>query len=60
MKIDEEFRIDKLLHQKTYLSEGKLIEWEGKTDEVYSTISSTEEYKPTFSELCHIWMKRLP
>ncbi|MGA9590567.1 MAG: NADP-dependent glyceraldehyde-3-phosphate dehydrogenase [Salegentibacter sp.] len=47
MKIDEEFRIDKLLHQKTYLSEGKLIEWEGKTDEVYSTISSTEEYQPT-------------
>lgn len=47
MTINDEFRIDKLLHQKTFLSEGKLIPWEGKTDEVYSTISSTEDYKPT-------------
>lgn len=47
MKIDQEFKIEKLLNQETYLSEGKLIPWKGKTDEVYSTISSTEDYKPT-------------
>ncbi len=47
MSIPAEFQINELLHQQTYLSNGELIEWEGKTDEVYSTISSTEEYQPT-------------
>jgi len=42
-----EFQIKKLLHQQTYLSNGELILWKGKVDEVYSTISSTDEYKPT-------------
>ncbi len=47
MKIPQEFQIKELLHQETYLDNGKLIKWKGKNDEVYSTISSTEDYKPT-------------
>lgn len=39
---------NKVLHQKTYLTNGKLIEWDGSTEDVYSSISSTEEYKPTY------------
>ncbi|NEV93153.1 NADP-dependent glyceraldehyde-3-phosphate dehydrogenase [Psychroflexus sp. YR1-1] len=39
--------IDSLLHQKEYLDNGRLVPWEGKMDEVHSTISSTKEYKPT-------------
>ena len=46
-EIPEQFRITSLSHQKHYLIGGELIEWTGKTTEVYSTISSTEEYKPT-------------
>jgi glyceraldehyde-3-phosphate dehydrogenase (NADP+) len=41
------FKIKELLHQKTYLVNGKLVPWKGKTDNVYSTISSTKAYKPT-------------
>lgn len=47
MNIPAEFQIKELLHQETYLSNGELIKWNGKTDEVFSTISSSEEYKPT-------------
>lgn len=47
MSIPNEFKITEQLHQKTYLSNGELIPWKGKTDEVYSTISSTDDYKPT-------------
>jgi glyceraldehyde-3-phosphate dehydrogenase (NADP+) len=36
-----------LLHQETYLLDGELKKWTGPTSEVYSTISSTDEYKPT-------------
>ena len=39
--------INSLFHQKSYLDNGKLTEWKGQMDEVYSTISSTEKYKPT-------------
>ncbi|MFD0932889.1 NADP-dependent glyceraldehyde-3-phosphate dehydrogenase [Psychroflexus salinarum] len=39
--------IDSLLHQKTYLNNGELVSWDGKMDDVYSTISTEEEYKPT-------------
>ncbi|MGK0253959.1 MAG: glyceraldehyde-3-phosphate dehydrogenase (NADP+) [Mariniflexile sp.] len=46
-EIPEVYKITTLLHQKTYLSDGKLKEWKGETAEVYSTISSTENYKPT-------------
>ncbi|WP_142785253.1 NADP-dependent glyceraldehyde-3-phosphate dehydrogenase [Changchengzhania lutea] len=46
-KIPQQFQIETLLHQKNYLVSGELRDWEGKTTEVYSTISSTENYKPT-------------
>lgn len=45
--IPEEFKIKTLLHQDTYLVDGELKKWTGKTTEVYSTISSTAEYAPT-------------
>ncbi|MGK0494422.1 MAG: glyceraldehyde-3-phosphate dehydrogenase (NADP+) [Maribacter sp.] len=47
MKIPEEFQIQEALHQKHYLVNGELKEWKGETTEVFSTISSTEDYKPT-------------
>ncbi|WOD42207.1 NADP-dependent glyceraldehyde-3-phosphate dehydrogenase [Hwangdonia lutea] len=46
-EIPETYKIKSLLHQKTYLVDGELKQWEGDTAEVYSTISSTENYKPT-------------
>ena len=46
-KIPQEFQIDKILIQDTYLVDGELKKWEGTTTEVYSTISSTENYAPT-------------
>ena len=46
-EIPNEFAIDTLLHQNTYLVEGKLKEWKGKTANVFSTISSTKQYQPT-------------
>ena len=45
--IPEKFRITQLIHQKNYLLNGEIREWDGSTSEVYSTISSTEEYAPT-------------
>ena len=45
--ITDQLKINDLLHQKSYLSDGKLIEWNGKTDEVFSTISSSENYQKT-------------
>jgi glyceraldehyde-3-phosphate dehydrogenase (NADP+) len=45
--IPTEFQITKLLHQDTYLVNGKLKKWIGETSEVYSTISSTDNYAPT-------------
>ena len=47
MGIPEKYKITTLTHQSTYLVHGELKTWEGDTAEVYSTISSTEEYKPT-------------
>ena len=47
MNIPNEYKITTLKHQKTYLVNGELKTWTGDTAEVYSTISSTEEYKPT-------------
>jgi len=46
-EIPEAYKITSLLHQKTYLVSGELKEWKGDVAEIYSTISSTEEYKPT-------------
>ena len=47
LEIPEYYKITNLLHQKTYLVDGKLKTWAGETAEVYSTISSTNDYKPT-------------
>lgn len=45
--IPSEFSIKEVIHQKTYLVNGELKTWNGKTSEVYSTISSTDKYEPT-------------
>jgi glyceraldehyde-3-phosphate dehydrogenase (NADP+) len=45
--IPQEFQINSLLIQDTYLVDGELKKWTGETTTVYSTISSTEDYEPT-------------
>ncbi|MDL5511750.1 NADP-dependent glyceraldehyde-3-phosphate dehydrogenase [Arenibacter sp. M-2] len=45
--IPSEYKINEANHQRTYLINGELKAWDGKTSEVYSTISSTEKYAPT-------------
>ena len=45
--IPEEFKISNPLVQNTYLVNGELREWKGPTTEVFSTISSTDNYVPT-------------
>jgi glyceraldehyde-3-phosphate dehydrogenase (NADP+) len=45
--IPSEYTINEAIHQRTYLINGELRPWKGKTTEVYSTISSTEKYAPT-------------
>lgn len=45
--IPAEFQINEQIHQKQFLLNGELKTWEGNTTEVFSTISSSEEYKPT-------------
>ena len=45
--IPQEFQINSLLEQDTYLVNGELKKWTGETTPVYSTISSTEKYAPT-------------
>ncbi len=45
--IPQEFQINSILIQDTYLVAGELKKWTGETTSVYSTISSTEDYKPT-------------
>ncbi|NNC51051.1 MAG: NADP-dependent glyceraldehyde-3-phosphate dehydrogenase [Flaviramulus sp.] len=46
-EIPNQYKITSLLHQKSYLVSGELKAWKGDTSEVYSTISSTDNYKPT-------------
>ncbi|QNK76434.1 NADP-dependent glyceraldehyde-3-phosphate dehydrogenase [Winogradskyella sp. PAMC22761] len=46
-EIPEPYKINNLVQQNTYLVGGKLLPWTGETSEVYSTISSTSNYKPT-------------
>ena len=46
-EIPEPYKIKQLTHQNTYLVDGQLKPWIKETSEVYSTISSTEDYKPT-------------
>jgi len=45
--IPSAYQITNPIHQKTYLVDGVLKQWEGSNTDVYSTISSTKEYKPT-------------
>mgnify|MGYP001823358164 FL=1 len=45
--IPESFTLKTPINQRQYLVGGELIEWTGKTSEVFSTISATPEYKPT-------------
>ena len=47
MIIPEQYQIKEIITQNTYLVGGVLKSWSGETSEVYSTISSTENYKPT-------------
>ncbi|HEX8270600.1 MAG TPA: NADP-dependent glyceraldehyde-3-phosphate dehydrogenase [Flavobacterium sp.] len=46
-EIPEKYKITSLIHQDTWIVEGELKKWTGKTTEVYSTISSTDQYMPT-------------
>ena len=46
-EIPNEFKITSLVNQDTYLVSGELKTWTGNTAKVYSTISSTKDYKPT-------------
>ena len=46
-EIPNEYKITSPVNQNTYLVGGELKEWKGANATVYSTISSTEEYKPT-------------
>ena len=45
--IPPQFQISELLYQDTYLVNGVLKKWKGTFTDVYSTISSSDEYKPT-------------
>src|SRR5215469_3318677 len=45
--IPEEYQINNLINQDTYLVDGELKQWTGQTTPVFSTISSTEKYTPT-------------
>ena len=47
MAIPSKYSITETLEQTAYLVNGELREWKGKTSQVYSTISSTDKYKPT-------------
>ena len=47
MENSEKYKINKTIDQNTYLVDGQLKSWSGETAEVYSTISSTDEYAPT-------------
>jgi glyceraldehyde-3-phosphate dehydrogenase (NADP+) len=47
MNIPDQYQIKKTISQNTYLVDGELKTWNGETADVYSTISSTDTYKPT-------------
>jgi len=47
MKIPQAYQIKDTINQDTYLVGGVLKTWRGDTSKVFSTISSTEDYKPT-------------
>ncbi|MGA9238942.1 aldehyde dehydrogenase family protein, partial [Robiginitalea sp.] len=45
--IPDKFTLKAPVDQRQYLIGGELMQWAGKTSEVFSTISATPEYKPT-------------
>lgn len=45
--IPEKFTLKAPIDQRHYLIGGELLQWTGKTSEVFSTISATPDYKPT-------------
>jgi len=45
--IPKQFQIGEPIHHALYLVNGKLERWEGKTTEVFSSISTSETYAPT-------------
>jgi glyceraldehyde-3-phosphate dehydrogenase (NADP+) len=47
MKIPEKYQITEKLVQSSYLINGELITWKGEHSDVFSSISSTADYKPT-------------
>lgn len=47
-EIPENYKITSVFNQDTFLVSGELKKWSGDTEKVYSTISSTPDYKPTF------------
>jgi glyceraldehyde-3-phosphate dehydrogenase (NADP+) len=57
MQIPEEFKINDLLNQDTYLLNGR-VKSGGTNSPVFSTISSTEEYLPTILGSIPLWEKR--
>ncbi len=48
VNLPDQFQITEEIHQKQYLINGELKTWSGNTAEIYSSISSTDTYKPTF------------
>lgn len=46
-KIPAAFSITETIHQNHYLVDGELKPWNGGSTDVFSTISSTDTYKPT-------------
>ena len=46
--IPEQYQISSPTIQDTYLINGELKQWSGATTPIFSTISSTEKYEPTF------------
>lgn len=46
-EIPQKYKIPTLIHLETYLVNGELKNWTGDTAQVYSTISSTRDYKKT-------------
>ncbi|WP_066223908.1 NADP-dependent glyceraldehyde-3-phosphate dehydrogenase [Formosa haliotis] len=47
LEIPEQYKITQEINQNTYLVGGTLKTWTGETANVYSSISSTPDYKPT-------------
>ena len=47
LEIPEKYQIKETISQSTYLVNGGLKPWEGETEDVFSTISSTEDYQKT-------------